>query len=175
MPSELPNTGNVNVDAELPLIRNAFIKCIDMMWKNPAIVLSTECFLDDKPARLQTEAPKKETDHFTQDLKTLSTLFKDEVWAIGFLKLLGFKQDFLEKIKRFDPDSPEHLMVYLLAMSLTTRLPSELQAADAYDFVLNQRIVGIQRFRPLLAAGAIIADASGKNRWPQIGVYGLND
>jgi hypothetical protein len=173
MPSELPKTGNSNVDAELPLIRNAFINCIDMMWKNPAIVLSTERFLDDKLDRLHTEAQKKDAEHFAQDIKTLCTLFKDEVWAIGFLKLLGFKQDFLEKIKRFDPDSPKHLMVYLLAMSLTTRLPSELQATDACAFVLNQRIVDIQRFGPLLAPGAVIADASGKIRWPQIGVYGL--
>lgn len=131
---EVQRSGDIQDDTKATMRRDAYVRIVDTLWKEPNYVHEIANYLDSLK-QSTTSTPKD--GHFDK-LTTLRCL--DEAWCVGFLGgLTGWSTQRFEEFKVFEADAVKHLLCFALAASTTLRLPPACRDKELLKMLFETR------------------------------------
>lgn len=160
-------SGDISEDQERDSRRNAFLWIVTNLWQHPEHCLSIQ-------SQLQTRLSNETT---TDDAKfvSVSTIGRLEpAWLASVLAdICGLDRKTLQAAVRFDEDTLKHILLFLGAAPLSTKLPPECIVKLVAKKILASRFESIGRRVDLIKGDAPFVFQSGKINWGEFGVYSL--
>jgi hypothetical protein len=136
--SKLPapaRTGNEYHDDDMKMKRDAFVKIIDKLWRNPGIVMQAANWIEN---RAKSQACR-DTARFFESIGQLRNL--DETWACSYLSgKCNFSISVLEQATAADPDAWRQLLQYGLVAGPSLKLPKECREKEVMHMTLTRRM-----------------------------------
>ena len=167
-------TGNITVDYERGMERQAFIDCISWLEKYPEHGIATLSFIKTRVK----EGLKLQGTDSTTSFNEVTTLAKiDETWMVSFLcSQSGLKEVTLAKCKQQDPDVIKHLFCFALHASPMCKVPPECVNKQVMNLACASRAHEVgERLKGLdekMREQKVISE-DGVINWGQLGSYSL--
>lgn len=166
---QIQRTGDQFLDDEGTMKRDAFMKTINYMWRNPDIVMQTASWVEK---RVETYEAKRAASGKFEQLSVLKAL--DDDWCAAFLVgHFGFKRDTLESVCNYDPDSLKHLIAFGLVANLTLKFGEAVTEKDIMEETFLALMKKNEDRLAKVKHEQVVDPVTKGINWPAIGVYKL--
>lgn len=163
-------TGDTFADEDAVLHHGAFVKVVDMLWKNSQHSMPVLQFLERRLGRAKMGINEPES--MFHKLSTLRAL--DETWCAGWLMRTGdLQQKHIEAWKEYDYDAVRFLVVYALGCGLGLRLPGACKDEAVTTKLFDARYEKLGRRLDRLKKCDAWDRKTFAIKWDVVGIYGL--
>ena len=159
-------SGNESKDEDMEMARDAMMKTINLLWRNPSVCMKNNNWLEKKIA---SDAAQVGNDYF----KAITTIGKlDETWAVAWLVSNSpLTLELIEDVSAKDPDSWRQLYMFALVCSLHCKCPESLRNKALCSMTLHARHVLCGRRLSKLRCPTFVNEENECIDWKHIGVY----
>jgi hypothetical protein len=154
-------------DDELSMQRKAYMKVVNLLWRNPSLCLANASWLE---GRIDRNAAEVDNTIYLEKVSTLKNL-DESVLQTWIEKSTKITVAGLALAMKKDPESMLQILYYKLVASGSLVLPSACRSRDVLKQALDQRSHNVGGFRLMQVTDLNLLTASGFIDWGTHGPY----